>query len=457
VSSSRVLAVLFSSLKLKIDLNQVAETFFRYSSQVAVRGGVAGGEGDAIFIEVSKSMGLYSLDTLIHRIRTHLTRWIPPEEQSHSVLWATGEDAAVALAKARYRKNRKGELPVTALLDFVSPFSALDEKEERRWQKKIFLLERLGVSSIGQFLALPEKSMVNHLGGEMLSVYDAVKDSSEVPWPFFHPQETVKEVLSLEEQNVSADISALAGLEGLSFLIKNLIDRVLLRMRGRNERILKFKLVLELEKNSVSEGHRAYIFEISLPHSASRELLTMIREKINFDLQARPLSGLVENILIEVLETAPRAIAQKDLFHPKREEDNEAFRSLLSRLTDKLGFDRVFMAEPVQCYLPEASWVRTQKDLGDDEGIGSAVSADLRRTKDIARSQPLRPLRIFKTPLRVRSDWLSQVEVLDAPEVLSGQWWDQGFERVYFRVRTGRGEEVWVYRTKGDLFIHGLF
>jgi protein ImuB len=74
-------------------------------------------------------------------------------------------------------------------------------------------------------------------------------------------------------------------------------------------------------------------------------------------------------------------------------------------------------------------------------------------------------------PLRVKTDAGRLVEVTDAgrtkvvtaaegPERLSGDWWKDPYRREYFRVCTGEGELLWLYREvrrNGELrwWLHG--
>lgn len=78
-------------------------------------------------------------------------------------------------------------------------------------------------------------------------------------------------------------------------------------------------------------------------------------------------------------------------------------------------------------------------------------------TKAIRQNISQRPISLFKTPLKVNPSWLSRVKILDAPDVLSSQWWEQGFERIYFRVLAENGEQFWVFRTRTSVYIHGFF
>jgi hypothetical protein len=49
----------------------------------------------------------------------------------------------------------------------------------------------------------------------------------------------------------------------------------------------------------------------------------------------------------------------------------------------------------------------------------------------------------------------------EGPERLSGEWWEEGFARDYYRVSTEEGRDLWVYSREGEdngaLWLQGYF
>ena len=76
---------------------------------------------------------------------------------------------------------------------------------------------------------------------------------------------------------------------------------------------------------------------------------------------------------------------------------------------------------------------------------------------------PARPLRLFPPePLARRGDLLEsrkrrwRILSFLGPERVSGEWWLGGFARDYYQVET-ETERLWVFRSGGGLFLHGIF
>ncbi len=82
---------------------------------------------------------------------------------------------------------------------------------------------------------------------------------------------------------------------------------------------------------------------------------------------------------------------------------------------------------------------------------------------------PLRPLRILKEPLplaregRILFEQQSQrswkIESLEGPERVREEWWHNGHERDYYRVKSESGEKLWVFQRPemSGLYLHGIF
>jgi protein ImuB len=167
-------------------------------------------------------------------------------------------------------------------------------------------------------------------------------------------------------------------------------------------------------------------------------------------------------VIFEVVETVPGQYFQRHFFN-KKEEEQEAWNSLIERLCEKLGRSCVrgqepaFVAEPVENYKPENGWrrrvVENQKSL--------LLGVDL--------PLPERPLRLLPKPTPLAKNGNSLVgrdrewEISDweGPERISGEWWGEEFRRDYFRVGTKNGEQLWIFRipeAAGDyVYLHGYF
>ena len=245
-------------------------------------------------------------------------------------------------------------------------------------------------------------------------------------------------------------------LEPLLFVIKNLAGRAMARLAGRGERVTKFQLALEQEKHSlIKKPRRVWEFILPLPQGSTSGLLPLIKERLQTDLQRDPLESWVNYIKILITETVPGQYGQRNFFN-KKEEEQEAWSSLIARLCQKLGKDHAFAAAPVESFKPENAWKRDWPDGGPAKAFNQNLTIF-----------PQRPLRVLKDPIRIfKSDNFLQdqtqrweIKDWDGPERLSGEWWDDEFARDYFRIGTKQGEQLWVYRIpdSDQLFLHGYF
>ncbi|MFL5813018.1 MAG: hypothetical protein ACJ763_05525 [Bdellovibrionia bacterium] len=372
------------------------------------------------------------------------------------------EDAPRARSLARLYQSESGivrgdkiDLPVDALFDYANPFGA-DPEDLRLVKEMIKTMQKLGVDSICGFLALPARTLPSRFGKLGLLLHQRIREAASIPWPRFMPPERVIEKLQFEISQPFHD------LEPLIFSLKPVIDRAMTRLRGRGERATSLRIRLRLERYSSlseEESSRVWKFDLAAPQGSSVGLIPVLRERMGFDLSQKPLPSPVTDLEFEILETAPGVGAQRDFFDA-REEEVEAWNSLIARLAEKLGDGQVFLADPMERYLPEKAWVkRTELSLEKDE-----TSSD--PFEDVL---PERPLRVLKAPVPLYktggtlqltdSSRRWRVVQAEGPEILSGEWWFSQFQRSYFKLATDSGEHLWVFQTPASdtLYLHGYF
>lgn len=428
----RVICLLFPK---STPLKRIAETLHRLTPQISVR------EGEAIFLEIEQCHRLYSEQTIVLRLQNLMKR------MGLSYRLAVAEDPATALAFAKTPGLNKRQLPLRALHEYASPFCE-DPVMTREVEKIIWALDRLAVRNLGEFLKLPSRSLSSRFGNLGLKLYRSIKNFQDTPWPRFVPVEKVIERMDWGHE-LSCDT-----IDSIFFYVKTLLDRSLLRLFGRGQRLLSFQIKFELEKHSMlKEAEKIWKFDLHLPHGSTRNILSIVRERIGFDLTLKPLEALVNAMELRVVETARSVSSQRDLFFPKREEDQEAWNSLVTRLSVKLGKDKIFCARPVESYLPEKNWAPHMM-----EKIQTGLSIKI--------PFPQRPMRLFKEPQHIlfdgntlsMDDRALKVRSLWGPEILSSEWWsDEKADRIYYRVLSETGEKFWVFMQDGKFFLHGVY
>jgi protein ImuB len=448
----RVVCLLFSNPS---PISEIAEACYRWTPQVALR------SEEAIFLEIERCHRLYSEHTLMLRLHALLKRF------NTKARIAIADDVFMSLAQARCPRHENSELPLEALLDVASPFKK-DPEIDKKVLSMIEELKRLGLKNLGDFIKLTPKDLSSRFHYQSLELHRRLIhgsfDESLSLWPRFVPPEKIRESVNLEyAENCQT-------LEPLMFVIKKAVGRAMARLAARGERLSKASLHFELEKfSTVKNSKRSWIFDLPLSQGAVTGLLPLIQERLNFELGKEPLVSSVERLHFDVLETVPGQYFQRHFFS-KKEEEQEAWNSLITRLCEKLGrtfvkaensvaVPAVFVAESVQHYKPEKAWKRTVIERQDLEKVRIDIPLPDRPLRLLTKPEPLQKKE--NTLIAADSkDW----EILDweGPERLSGEWWGEEFKRDYFRVGTKSGEQLWVFRIPGsaaasEIYLHGYF
>jgi protein ImuB len=422
-------------------LSALAEACLRFSSQVALR------PGSAVFVEVGRSRWLQQRASLEARLQWLGRRYGPCR-------LALGRHAGEALALARWSAAGGPEaLPLDALQDYASPFVD-DEDSAAEVAAMAAALRSLGLRSLGDFLALPEKSIGERFGADAALLRERVMGQSGMAWPRF---ETAPQMQESEEIRSLETMDACFNFEALFFDLKRICDRLCARLRGRALRASKLKLVLLLDLGRGRSRPRELDLSLALPQGSPRELLKIIRERLEDDVRRLPLSSGVAGLRLELLESAPGPGSQSDFFD-HHEKELEAWNSLVTRLSQKLGPDQVFLAEMVQRYLPERAWRRMLKEPEPMAELATPIMPE-RPSRLLPQPMPLlRDGEALLAPGRKRT-W--HARNWTGPERLSGEWWEENFARDYYRVSTDEGRDLWVYAREGEaqgsLWLQGYF
>ena len=266
-------------------------------------------------------------------------------------------------------------------------------------------------------------------------------------WPLWVPEERVAERIELYESEHCQT------LEPLLFYLKPVLDRAFSRLWGRGLRASCIRLRLKLERHSaVKEPVREWRMDFILPQTTARGTLPIVRERLERDLQRKPLESSVIAVDLEILQSTRDYQGQRHFFH-QREDIEEAFNSAIAQLAESLGKNKVFRAKLHEEAVAERSWSRCfedQKVLPDLEGY-----------------IPLRPTKLLKRPLRVHlmDEMLFiksrpyRILSRSAVEEIATHWEDQEIVRSYRTfVLDGKRSPVWVFKCpKDDYWLHGYF
>lgn len=420
----QIVCIFFPSPDIKA-IQSVAEISLVFTPQIAV-------SDEAVFLEIGGSEKLFSKEECVLRLR----QWLTDNQFKARVSLAS--DIPTALAYAKYQVAAKSHLPLEAITCYISPFQKSDFKSVKRFRE-------LGLNTLTDFTALPIRELASRFGKDAITARDRISTAGSLPWPRFKIDEALTERADFD---CSAQIESL---EPVMFLVKQLLDRIFLRLYNRQEKLQSFDFSFHfdrLARNRVPD--RKLSFQLPTAQSETKPVFEVVYERLNRALQDQPLEDALEGVSVTILETAPSLQSNRDFFS-KEEEAKEGWGAVTARIRERLGQEAAIRAIPFARLLPEASW-------------GAASSLD---EVGVEVKAPLRPLRLFSPAIPIKRRGLElrtrnqcwKILSFSGPERISGEWWLGGFFRDYFRVETGR-DELWLYRTNedaGDLLLHGIF
>lgn len=432
----------------------LAEACLRFTPQVAVR------EGEAVFLEIGGSRALFPDHSLEARLHALAKRF----DGAGRVRFA--DDVPTALALARFECEDETKLPLDALHDYADPFRRAQDpaKSREKIQGLILALLRLGITDLADFSRFPIDGLASRFGQEALQASRFLRDRGSIAWPEFKP------ALVIEERTELLDVetqSACHDLESTFPLLRELLDRAAARLWARGLKASKLRIEFDLESRETLK----WTIALAFPQSSTQVLLKLIQERLRAELGRSPLMAPAVCLLLRIEETAVARGGQRDFFSQK-EEKRDALSSLLSILESKLGQERAFFAAPVDRHLPEKAWHRARPPQLQDH-VSSQLPPQLKAQHAPAPITQVadRPMRLLiaPEPLEKEKDWLRckplkrRWWITDwiGPERISAEWWlnDDALptRRDYYRVRAHTGEELWIFESGSDLYLHGYF
>lgn len=398
-------------------LEGLAAAALRYTPLVALDG------DDALMLDITGSAHLFGGEAgLLADLRARLERL----GLRHRLAIADGQ--ALAWAWARYGRGGALKGGETAGIIAELPVRAL-----RQDAVTTAALERLGLRRVGQLMALPQRSLVQRFGRELVLALGRLRGvEPETFTPLHEPPRFAARLSWPEPIGRTEDIEA-AALDLLECLGHELERAV---AGARRLELLLFRVDGEVLRLTVKTGQ---------PSRHAGHLLKL------FALQ---LDGLdvgfgIESMRLEVADAAPLAPAQVDL---AQDQDAAELMRLVDQLRQRLGDAAVGRLVPVQSHWPE----RAQR------AVDPAVVANV--GDGWLAPQP-RPLRLLDRPIRIeamapvpdgpprllrRSGRPGPVRLATGPERLEPEWWRVGEVlpgmRDYYRVVDAAGHDLWLYR-----------
>jgi protein ImuB len=254
-------------------------------------------------------------------------------------------------------------------------------------------LRNLGLSRCGDLQKLPRRSLGTRLGVRAHDVMQLLDGEDHAPLDPYRPPEVPEERMTLEWGTSSV--------EALTFVLKNLCDRLAVRLQGRAMAAARLEVVLALDRALCPPGSHLSVRAITLPVplGCAADLLAVVRSRLEHLTLAAPALG----VTLRAPELARRAGRTLDMLAPEPVADR-ALPRLVAELSAELGADRVGVLELVDTWAPDertrlAPFGARALSLGSRHPL---VSAALEPTR-LALPRPLErdDLTLLHAPARI--------------------------------------------------------
>jgi protein ImuB len=280
------------------------------------------------------------------------------------------------------------------------------------------MLQRFGLTSIGELARLPEREVAARLGEIGRELHHAARGIDPRPLiPRALPPEFT-EGMELEWP--------LVALEPFLFIANAALDRLAARMEMQGFACKRLEMTLTLDP----DGYDARGIDLPAPTRDVKTMLTLIR----LDLEKTPPGAPVAGFTFTAHPDRPRC-AQLSLFGPAAVSP-EKLATTIARLVSLLGDGRVGMPLTVDGHLPERHAV-----------AGFAPPAPVAMARSPAPARNVAPARAFRPPIPIELH--GGVRVTSGPWKVEEGWWRRQPEgREYWDVEIANGEIYRVYRGK---------
>jgi protein ImuB len=415
-----------------------------------------------------------SAQTIAKRLLRIATAWHPKARvaiadscvAARAATWAGASfgvdaaDAADADARALIRI-----IPPGGDADYLAPapLSLLPMDTEMR-----DALRSLGVRTVGAFADLDAGDVEQRWGDDGLA-----------SWRLAHGEDPRRPVLARITDAPHAEMelaTPASDMEPVLFLVRPAVERLVSQLVSESRAIAALSITLTLDDaRGALPNARAHTVtrEIRMPRPLARP--APLFERCRGLLSRWELSAPVSAVRLTVMMTSPLTGEQGNLLDTSW-RDPGAADAALDRVRAELGSDVVVKPAARDGYTPERSGVwndeqqlQTQdprpkaQDLGKTHsGLGSwvlglesavAVLSSLRLLEKPEQVEVSRP----RNPDRIR--WRGKrIDISNAkgPERLSGDWWNSGFSRDYWRCEAESGELL-LYRDAAGWWMQGWY
>jgi protein ImuB len=368
------------------------------------------------------------------------------KELGYHIRIALADTIGAAWAMARFGK----ESPIVEKAYQAKALISLPPAALRLETDTLHRLEKLGLRSIHQFIAMPRAALRRRFGQAFIQRLDQALGNEEEMIQPLQPIEVFQERLPCLEPIVTA-----TGIEiALQRLLTTLCHQLQQQSKGLRTALFKCYRV-DGKMQTVEVG----------THRASRNVMHL------FKLFELKLTNIEPDLGIELFTLeAPKveevSPLQENLWKANDGLDSIKLSELVDRLAGKMGADCIHRYVPDEHYWPERSF---KPVLSLHEKPVANWKLDRPRPLHLLLKPELievtAPIPDYPPMLFRYKGKLHKVAKADGPERIEQEWWLQlGQHRDYYCVEDEEGKRYWLFRLghydtqkSYQWFIHGFF
>ena len=386
---------------------------------------------DWLLLEIGSSLKLFGgLKTLLVKLKQHIA------DQHFTLRFGLAATPKAAQLLSQLPAQQKLELiscfdALTGNLQQAEQFSALLNTlplpqllGETRLQKQF---QASGFTTLGDLLPLPRAALGRRFGKEFLTYLQQITGELADPQPSLTLPPEFDDTLALNDAIISAEM--------LAFPMKRMLIALCGYLQGRQLHCQQITWHLRLTNNS----YQTIDLTLSRPQNQLGHFLVLTRLR----LENLRFSAPVDSLRLQVTKLHLAVPQEEDLFggNLDSQQSSRTASDLLDRLTTRLGSSAVSSLALADSHIPEQAWQ-------------PAISRSVK--KKSINPIPPRPLWLFPEPDATTP---SRLQLLQGPERIEGNWWQQPICRDYYIARHRNGMRYWVYqdRITQGWFIHGAF
>jgi protein ImuB len=330
-------------------------------------------------------------------------------------------------------------------------------------RETIDLLGQLGLTQVGQVLALPRDSLRARFGEHLLLRIDQALGTAQEKIVAHRapPRFSEEQVLEYPQERP----------EVVAHIVRQLVQRIARELAARREGVVRLAVRLDCV------GGRPLVLEVGLfrPSADEAHLWDLVR----MQLDQHPLPGAAGRIRIDAILTARLENRQGLLFTGDEHEAARQLALFIDRCTSRLGAASVLRPELTADPLPEKA-VRYRARAGRGfrvrgSGFRRQGTGDRRQGNREVPEPHWRPIMVCSPPVPLSAVSLApdgpplsfeldgqrqQVIYHEGPERIEAGWWrGTSVRRDYWRVETSGGQRYWLFRDlgSGQWHLHGCY